>query len=213
MDVSSPISSVIPGAYGPVLAALARTNVPMSGRQIAKLIESQVSRSRVNTVLGELALTGIVLTDSHPPAILYRFNRQHVAAPYVEALAGLRHVLLERIRTTLNGWTRPADAALLFGSAARGDGSVGSDIDILIVRPDQLNEEDPTWCSQIAQLTDDIRAWSGNACEILELSRTEVADSVRNEERLVTDLRRDAVPLCGVHPSTLLRAHRAPHTP
>jgi len=213
MDVSSPISSVIPGAYGPVLVALARANVPMSGRQIAGLIENQVSRSRVNTVLRELALSGIALTASHPPAILYQLNRQHVAAPYVEALAGLRHELLEKIRIRLNAWTRPADAALLFGSAARGDGSVASDIDILIVRPDQLNEEGPLWRSQVLQLTDDIHAWSGNTCEILELSQTEIARSVNNNDRLVINLRQDAVPLSGILPSALLRTHQASSTP
>lgn len=33
----------------------------------------------------------------------------------------------------------------LFGSAARGDGSASSDVDVLAGRDDTVDEEDPTW--------------------------------------------------------------------
>jgi predicted nucleotidyltransferase len=209
MDLSSPISSIIPSAYGPVLAALARAGVPLSGRQVAGLVEGQVSRSRVNSVLAELSTSGIVLREAHPPSVLYEFNREHVAAPFVEALADLRQLLLVRIRAEVESWDQPAVAVWMFGSAARGDGSAESDIDILVVRPDSLDEDDQVWCSQLAQLADEVRAWSGNACEVLELSRAEVAESVRSGQSLATDLRRDAVPLGGALPSSILRQHRA----
>ena len=209
MDLSSPISSIIPSAYGPVLAALARAGVPLSGRQVAGLVEGQVSRSRVNSVLAELSTSGIVLREAHPPSVLYEFNREHVAAPFVEALADLRQLLLVRIRAEVESWDQPAVAVWMFGSAARGDGSAESDIDILVVRPDSRDEDDQVWCSQLAQLADEVRAWSGNACEVLELSRAEVAESVRSGQSLATDLRRDAVPLGGALPSSILRQHRA----
>ena len=89
MDMASPITSVIPSAHGPVLAALVRAGVPLSGRQIAALVEGQVSRSRVNSVLSELAVSGLVLREPHPPSVLYQFNRQHVAADLVAGLAEL----------------------------------------------------------------------------------------------------------------------------
>jgi hypothetical protein len=44
MNLSEPIASVIPGAYGPVLAALVRAGVPLSGRQIAGLVEGKERR-------------------------------------------------------------------------------------------------------------------------------------------------------------------------
>lgn len=70
MDMASPISSVIPSAHGPLLAALVRAGVPLSGRQVAALVEGQVSRSRVNSVLSELAVSGLVLREPHPPSVL-----------------------------------------------------------------------------------------------------------------------------------------------
>lgn len=208
MDLSSPISSVIPSAYGPVLAALVRAGVPLSGRQVATLVEGQVSRSHVNSVLAELSASGLVLRAPHPPSVLYELNREHVAAPSVEALAGLRQILLERMRAEVDDWDQPAVAVWLFGSAARGEGGTGSDIDILVVRPDTLDEDHPQWSSQVGQLADRVRAWSGNACEVLELSRAELDGALRDRQRLIAELRRDAVPLGGALPSSLLRQPR-----
>ncbi len=208
MDLSNPITSVVPSSYGPVLVALVRAGAPLSGRQVAALVEGQVSRSRVNSVLGELADSGLALRESHPPSILYQFNRRHVAAEYIEALADLRQHLLERIRSRVSQWLQPADAVWMFGSAARGDGSVDSDIDILVVRPEEVDEEDPEWSIQLSELADSIREWTGNCCELLEMSRAELAESIRTEQKLVADLRRDAIPLGGSLPSSLLRKDR-----
>lgn len=97
----------------------------------------------------------------------------------------------------------------MFGSATRTEGSVDSDIDILAIRPDRHCDDDPAWRSQLDQLTKDVPAWSGNACELLELSKSEIAESMRTGRTLVHDLRRDAVPLGGALPSSLLRQHRA----
>ena len=75
MDLSSPISSVIPSAHGPVLAVLARTSEPLSGRRVAALTDGKVGQRRANEVLGALADAGIVLREHRPPAKLYRLNR------------------------------------------------------------------------------------------------------------------------------------------
>ena len=205
MDLSSPISSVVPGAYGPILAALVRAGAPLSGRQIAALVDGQVSRSRVNSVLGEMADSGLVSREPHPPAVLYRFNREHVAAPFVEGLADLRRALQERIQVQVAAWTQSAVAVWMFGSAARGQGSVDSDIDILVVRPEFINEEDPMWGTQLAQLADDVRTWSGNPCTILEMSESELDEGINSRLRLIADIRRDAVWLGGAEPASLLR--------
>lgn len=208
MDLSSPISSVIPSAYGPVLAALVRAGVPLSGRQVAALVEGQVSRSRVNSVLAELSESGLVLRESHPPSLLYQFNRQHVAAEFVEALADLRGRLLARIREEVADWSVPAVAVWMFGSAARGEAAADSDIDILVIRPDRLDEDDEVWRSQLSRLVEDVRSWSGNACDLLELSRMEVSECVRTGQKLADELRQDALPLGGAIPSSILRPYR-----
>lgn len=209
MDLSSPISSVIPTAQGAVLAVLSRSGEPLSGRQVAALTNGRFGQWRVNEVLGQLAAAGIVLRESRPPAKLYRLNRDHVAAAGVEALANQRQELLSRIRSEVAAWVVQADAVWLFGSAARGDGDITSDIDLLVVRPVAVDEDDETWLGQIDEVSEHIALWSGNSCEVLELSRAELAGVVSRGERLFEDLRADALTLSGASPRTLLRLGRA----
>ncbi len=210
MDLSSPVSSVVPSAHGPVLAVLARTDQPLSGRQVAALTEGRAGQWRVNEVLGQLAQAGIVLREDRPPAKLYRLNRDHVAAEAVVALAGLREELLRRIREHVGGWAPPAQAVWLFGSAARGEGGPESDIDLLVVRGDDVDVDDPSWTAQVADLGEQIWRWSGNSCEVVELAAAEVVAMVARDERLVGELRADAVALAGSAPRTLLRRRGKP---
>jgi predicted nucleotidyltransferase len=198
VNVSSPISSVIPSVHGVVLAVLARTYVPLSGRRIAELTDGRASPRRVNDVLRELAEAGIVLRESHPPAYLYRLNRDHVAAPGIEALTEMRGELLDRMRKALAEWAPPSPpAAWMFGSAARGDGSVRSDIDILLLRPDDVDIADEVWAQKFSDFARAVENWSGNYCELVEFSEAEFADMVANGERLVEELRRDSTHLAG----------------
>ncbi len=50
-----------------------------------------------------------------------------------------------------------------------------------------------------------MRIWSGNACEVLELTGAEVAAAVDRDDRLVRDLRQDAISLMDRDVRTLLR--------
>jgi len=205
VDLSSPISSVIPTAQGAVLAVLVRTEQPLSGRQVAALTNGRFGQWRVNEVLGQLAEAGIVHREHHPPAKLYRLNRDHVAAPGIEALASQREVLLARIRSEEAGWEVAADAVWLFGSASRGDGDNSSDVDLLVVRAVSVDADSVDWLRQLDTLSAHVHTWSGNSCEILELTRPELAAMVARGERLVEELRAEAVVLAGKSPRGLLR--------
>ena len=198
MDLGHPISSVIPGAYGDVLAVLARTDVWLSGRKVATLTRGQTSRRRVDAVLAALAKAGIADVQEVPPAKLYRLNRHHVAAAGIEALASMRDCLLARLRDELAKWRVLPEAAWLFGSAARGEAGSGSDIDLLLVRPTLTSAEDvDLWSGQIDGLRGRVREWSGNELEVLELSADELRHLRDGSERLIDDLRSDAVVLVG----------------
>ena len=208
MDLSSPISSVIPSAHGAVLAVLARTTEPLSGRSIAALTDGKVSQRRTNDVLGELAAAGVVLREDRPPAKLYRLNRDHVAAAGITALAEQWDTLVRRIRDDLAGWSPAPVTACLFGSAARGEGGLDSDIDILLVPGDEVRSSEPSepvWQELVDSLAERVRVWSGNRCEILELTASELAAAGERGDRLVGDLRQDAIGLVGVDVRTLLR--------
>ncbi len=198
MDLGHPISSVIPGAYGDVLAVLARTDTWLSGRKVAALTRGQISRRRVDAVLAELAQAGIADRQEVPPAKLYRLNRHHVAAAGIQALASMRGSLLNRLRDELAGWRVVPEAAWLFGSAARGEAGSESDIDLLLVRPSLASaEEDSLWAGQVDALRELVRGWSGNELEVLALSADELRHLSDGGERLLDDLRADAIVLIG----------------
>lgn len=208
MDLSNPSEAVLPSVRGVVLRVLARTDAPMSGREVAATAGQKVGYRRVSQVLGELVATGLVRRESHPPAYLYRLNRDHVAAEPVLMLADLRGRLLSRIIETVGSWKPAPHALWLFGSAARGDGTADSDIDLLVVRPSTTDDEDPTWRRQLDDLAERVSAWSGNDCQILEYSSGELTALVDADDPLIEELRREAIPLTGKRPHEILSKKR-----
>jgi predicted nucleotidyltransferase len=186
--------------------------MPLSGRAIAALTNGKVSQRRANDVLGELSTAGVVLRDDRPPAKLYHLNRDHVAAAGISALAEQWEVLLQRIRDDLAGWSPAPVTACLFGSAARGEGGPDSDIDILLVSSDKVRSQaqaERAWQEHADSLAERVRAWSGNVCEVLDLTASDLAAAVERDDRLVRDLRRDAIALAGRDVRTLLRRRAA----
>lgn len=135
--------------------------------------------------------------ERHPPAKLYVLNREHVAAEGIIALANQCEALLGRIRDELVGWQVPPVSACLFGSAARGSAQLDSDLDILLVTDLHDARRESEWQHQVDRLTEQVQAWSGNACEVLELSRDDLAAAAARDDRLVRELRADAITLGG----------------
>ena len=208
MDLTNPMQSVIPSAYGAVLSVLARTDEPLSGRRVAELTRPRFAQTRVNAVLQKLADSGIVLRESRPPANLYRLNKKHVAAEGISALADMWATLVSRIRAELTNWSARPEAAWLFGSAARREARAESDIDILVVVPAgamQSEKASTVWQRQTDALAENIKAWTGNSCEVLEMDAAELEAAVERDDRLIRDLRDQAIVLAGDDARIILR--------
>jgi predicted nucleotidyltransferase len=207
VDLTNPIQSVIPSAHGAVLSVLARTDEPLSGRRVAELTKPRFAQAQVNRVLRKLAASGVVLLERRPPSNLYRLNHDHVAAEGIQALARMWATLVARIRAELDTWSSPPQAAWLFGSSVRGEGTEQSDIDIFLVLPASGIDDAAAseWDRQTELLMEKIKAWSGNPCELIEMDAAELSASVERDDRLVSDLREYGVVLAGQDPRTLLR--------
>jgi predicted nucleotidyltransferase len=187
-----------------VLGVLARTERALTGRAVAGLLRPPASTSGVQKVLDDLVRNGVVIAEPAGRAKLYTLNREHVAAAAIGELANLRDVFLGRLRSEAETWAVPAAAVWLFGSTSRGEGGPQSDIDILVVRPDDVSDSDPRWLAQLETLADHATRWSGNPCEIVEYSTADLQRLIRRRERLITELRRDAIPLAGAPPHQTL---------
>lgn len=197
MDVSHPITDVVPSAHGPVLAVLASTSTPLTGRAVAGLTRPRVSQPRVAAILHDLTRAGLVIRTPAGSASLFILNRDHVAAGPVQALASLRALLWDRIAKNATDWTHPPAAVIAFGSTARGDGGPDSDIDLLIIRPPDVHDDDPAWQHDLTDLAARVTAWSGNPCELLDRSQDELRTMAAAGERLLAEIRRDGRALVG----------------
>jgi hypothetical protein len=127
MDLTEPSASVLPDIRARVLTALAGTETGLTGRGLATVAGTSVSSTA--RVLDRLVAGGLVLRVQIGSARVYRLNRAHLAASAVLDLASMRGRLLTRLTDALEHFTTPPVTAVLFGSAARGDGDEDSDVD------------------------------------------------------------------------------------
>ena len=173
MDFGHPLRAVTPTLEGDVLMVLAGADEGFSGRRIHRLLDCG-SEQGVRKAAERLVEQGVVLRSQVGRAKVYRLNRQHVAASYIEGLAGLRGDLLRRLRVALDGWKVPPSLALLFGSAARGEAGPGSDLDLFLVRPADVEEDSQVWTEQLGRLERDATEWTGNDARIVEFGESEL---------------------------------------
>lgn len=174
MQLSHPLAVVTPTLDGPVLTALSTADASFTTGQLTRLLESG-SDEGVRKVLNRLAGQGIVTAVRIGAAYSYRLNREHLAAKHIIALANLRSELLLRIEQALETWSQQAVYAAVFGSAARGGMRSDSDIDILLVRPD--DHEEDGWDEQVDGLVRAIASWTGNDARPLEYTVAELQSS------------------------------------
>ncbi|MEY2521798.1 MAG: hypothetical protein QOJ66_363 [Ilumatobacteraceae bacterium] len=193
MELASPTASLLPRATADVLRVLERTGQPLSGRTITELAGSGVNQTRVSRLLRGLVVGGIV----HQVPGGYVLNREHVAYEGIVALLGLGDKLLARISEEVALWKVPAESVTLFGSVARGQADVSSDIDLLVVRPDAVGEDDPQWADQVARVAERVCELSGNRCEVLEYSPAELHALRSEREPLLDSLLADGRTLHG----------------
>ena len=190
MDLSAPITDVIPGHRGVVLAVLLRLREPVTGRELAA--QAGVPTATARRIIDDLAEAGLVDLRPAGRALGVTLNRQHLAVPALEQLVGMRAMLIERLRSSVAAWRLPAAAAWMFGSAARGDGDRHSDIDLVVVARGKTSDD---WETQTGDLASLIRAITGNDVQVLDYSQSEFRRLVSATNPLIRTLREDGVEL------------------
>jgi predicted nucleotidyltransferase len=195
MDSGNPLRSVAPTVDADVLAVLARTRTTLTGAQVQRLAGR--SYAQVRHALHRLVEHGLVFAERHGQAFSYALNHDHVLAPAVTAATEAIDTLETRLRACLSAWSPAPTAAILFGSFARRDGNVDSDIDVLIVRDDDTPEDHRAWAAQRYDLARDLERWTGNSAQIVEVPATGLAVAVTRRDDLIDALRRDGRSLVG----------------
>jgi len=198
MDFVHAVEAVIPGTQGRVLSVLTETTAELNLRTVARL--ASVSPAQASRVLPGLVELGLVERREVPPSSLFRLNRHNVAARAVIELARSRDIAVERIGTAARDLPVSPTSVIIFGSFARREADRHSDIDVLIVRPDNVDEDDETWAAGIEQWREQVRAITGNPVEVVEADRTEAAEKLARNRTVWRDISSDGVV---VHGATL----------
>lgn len=205
MDLTRPLATVTPTLDGDVLAVLAQHETTFTTGQLRRVL-TRFSEDGIRKVLVRLVAQGIVLANRVGNAYAYQLNREHLAAGPVIALARARSTLLERLEAELAGWRPPPVYAAVFGSAARGDMTADSDIDLLFIRPDDVDED--AWEERVTALAGLATRWTGNDTRPLQFTVSEVGD----HEPVLRDVLREGLTIAGTR-AWLVEATRAEADP
>ncbi|HEY8718426.1 nucleotidyltransferase domain-containing protein [Pengzhenrongella sp.] len=201
--MSNPISTVIPSVEGRVLQVLARTDMPLSGSRIAALIPN-VSVEGVRRALHRLLASGFVIAEPVPPAILYSANGDHLLWPAVALLMSdadqIVLLLQRRIIKFIDMLIRDKQdrerlTIALYGSVARGDSRPDSDIDVVLIAPDDMREEAVD--GLVSTLIDGVEAATGNECNVYAATRSQLDQLIEEGDPMIASWLSDAVTFQG----------------
>lgn len=195
VNLSHPLDAVTHGIDGRILEALSGADAAFTGRQVHALVGSG-SAAGVQLGLDRLTHQGLVLAEPAGRAILYRLNADHLAAPHIQALVQLRRELIRQLKSHFQAWEPAPSAAYLYGSTARRESTAESDIDLLVVRPRDVDADAPAWRAQVDRLSRMVTVWTGNEAQVVEFSDDE-AGSMADRDALLASIRGEGILLVG----------------
>lgn len=200
MRLHKPFEAITPTLDGDVLLVLARAEASFTGGQLARMIPD-ASEDGVRRAAQRLVTQGIVLMERVGQAHNYSLNRKHLVAEPVIAIAKARETLATRVHDRVTAWMEQPNVVVLFGSAARGQMSRDSDIDLLVV-----GQGTERWDDQLLDLELAVRQWTGNDARLLVM-RSDDIDTGLGIEPVLDDITREGQVLWG--PAGWLHERRA----
>jgi predicted nucleotidyltransferase len=189
MLFGEPFGGIIPGARGAVLAALLRTDTPMTGRQIHALVSDDYSLWTVQEALKALTLLGLINTQTIGRASLHTINEDHVSVAALRLLLDPITSLTDAVREAVG---HDVETVILFGSIARGEANIHSDVDLAVIGP-------AGWDGR-TDLEDAVRTRLGNNCDVLVFTSEDFTRLADTGEPVVREILTNGVALIGSIP-------------
>lgn len=189
MDFARPIEAIVPGAQGRVLAVLVGTTAELNLRTIAQL--AGISQAQASRLLPDLVALGVVERWEVPPSSLFRLVPEHVASRALLALAQSADTVLDEMGRLAGALPQPPVSVIVFGSFARREADVESDIDVVVIRPTEVDEDDDEWLAALEAWRRDVRRLAGSPVEVLEVSADEAPTKLGGRGQVWADIRRD----------------------
>ncbi len=190
----------------PILRALASRSSPATAAQLTR-VGGAGTEAGVRRAIERLAEHGVCLAEEVGGRVVYTLNYDHVLYDVVAALLRTDGALVRRLRRELASWEPRPVSAVIFGSAARGDGDVASDIDVLLIRPTQLPDmRRREWARQVHELRSSVYHWTGNRLQVLDWTALMLRRHERSQQSLVHAVLDEGLTVAGAPLVNLLRA-------
>jgi predicted nucleotidyltransferase len=168
-----------------------------SAREIAR--RAGVSHPTASKALASLAEQGVVARTRAPRASAFELRRTHTAVERLTSLfeweERLRRELIDLLRTEILGRARSSvTAAYLFGSAAKGDMTATSDLDIAVLHTACTTE---SVTAALQEIGETIQRRFGNRLSFILADRPleELQESRREGFRLSRRILREGIPI------------------
>ena len=201
MDYTRPVQTLIPGAQGQILGVLAETTAQLNLTTVSRL--AGVSLAQASRVLPELVRLGLVERVEAPPSALFRLMDENLVGRLVRSMTDLRNLALRAVGDCSALQKPRPKLVIVFGSFARGDADGDSDLDVVIVRPADIDDSDAAWSESIVTLNQYLARAVGNPVNILEVGANELERRIRSHSELWRSIRKEGIVVYGDAPGNM----------
>ncbi len=202
MLLQRPFATVTPTVDGDVLGVLAAGYDEYTVSRLASLIPER-SANGIRKAAERLAEQGIVVTRDAGRTRTYSLNDAHLLAEPIRRIATVDDELIERLRSAVSLWADPPVLGAIFGSAARHEMRVDSDLDVLLVFPAGTSE--PGRQRGVEELATQATMWTGNDARVIDLDEDDITSG--SHRPLLEAVAREGVTFFG-DPGWLMRELR-----
>ena len=171
------------------MEVLLRTDAPLTGRQVHALIRPSYSLWTVQEALKVLTQLGLVRTRTMGRSGVHTINEEHVSIPPLRRLLDPIAALTDTVRKAVSD---EVEAVILFGSIARGEATIESDIDLAVLAA-------AGWDGR-SDLEDAVRDRLGNDCDVLVFTREDFDRGAETGEPVIREILAHGVALHGSMP-------------
>ncbi len=199
MDWNYPERALGGGLEAPVLRALWRAGTHLTGAQVHRATGTGTDRG-IRYALGRLVQHGIVTATPVGGSVVYDLNDEHLTYPAVDAAfraldpwSQLASHLQALISSSFGPGSSEDVTVAVFGSVARGEAQLDSDVDLLVVVP-RVDEQARAFTDELDRLG---RTWTGQQVQVY-LTTPDLLDAARDaDDPIVASFRDDARRLVG----------------
>jgi predicted nucleotidyltransferase len=186
-----------------ILRFLVKSQAQLNGREIAKNVG--LSHVKAHGALRDLTRQGVVNMRSVGRSLVYWLNEEHflvkdIIRPAFEkeetAFRQVANIILSKIKPL-----RPL-SIILFGSFAKGSASADSDIDVVIVYPNNTNKE--KMVNALIDAEEKITLLFGNHLASTPLKVEEFQDKLKREDKFIHEVIRTGKVIYGRSISELI---------